>query len=131
MANIITWADDYLIGVDEVDQQHKYLFELINETLQCNGKTSLQLSLVKLYKYTREHFTAEEAIMKDIDYPNYKQHQEQHNSLITQLNEKSSDALQDPNKRAELDSFLVSWLIVHILGQDTPIGHFLRNDISE
>ena len=63
MANLVAWVDDYLIGVNEVDQQHQYLFQLINETLQCNDKTTLQLSLVKLYKYTREHFNAEEALM--------------------------------------------------------------------
>ena len=128
MANLLTWLDDYLIGIDEVDQQHKYLFGLINETLQCDKTTKLQLSLTRLYKYTREHFNAEEALMKDIGYSNYKEHQEQHNLLITKLNEKSSDALRDPTKRDELDSFLVSWLVLHILGEDADIGNFLQNN---
>lgn len=127
MTNMITWKDDYLIGVDSVDQQHQYLFDLINETLRCNDKSTLQLALLKLYKYTREHFTDEEALMKSTGYANYKEHQQQHNALIITLNEKSSSALQDPNKRSELDSFLVSWLVVHILKEDVHIGEFLQN----
>ena len=128
---MIIWKDEYQIGVDEVDQQHQFLFRLINETLKCNERAALQLCLVKLYKYTREHFNAEEAIMKKIGYEDYKQHQKQHNVLISTLNKKSSLALEDPTKRPELDSFLVSWLIVHIMGQDMPIGDFLRNKASK
>jgi hemerythrin len=128
MLNFITWRDDFLLGVDEVDQQHKYLFELINETLQCEKKTTLQASLKKLENYTKEHFSAEEALMKTLGYSNYKQHQEKHNLLVIELNEKSTEALRDPMKKGELDSFLISWLILHILGDDLDIGEFCRNN---
>ena len=126
MTKIISWLDAYSIGIDDVDQQHKYLFELINETLQCNEKEKLQLSLMQLYKYTREHFNAEESLMKEIFYPKYEQHKEIHNQLITELNKKSKEAIDEPTKRDKLDVFLVRWLIVHILGDDVCIGDFIR-----
>ena len=126
MTKMISWLDDYLIGVDDIDQQHKYLFELINETFKCSEREKLQLSLVKLYRYTREHFNAEESLMKDIHYPEYEQHKKAHNQVITELNVKSKEALDDPTKRDKLDVFLVRWLVVHIIGDDVCIGDFIR-----
>ncbi|MCG6202089.1 bacteriohemerythrin [Psychromonas antarctica] len=126
MTKNISWTDDYAIGIDEIDQQHKFLFKLINDTLRSDLKEQLQISLLQLYKYTREHFTAEESLMKEICYPQYKQHRELHNQLITELNKKSKEALNDPTKRDKLDNFLVSWLIVHIIGEDIHIGEFFK-----
>ena len=131
MANLILWSDDYAIGVDEVDQQHKYLFDLINEALQCDEKANLKLLLMRLYKYTREHFKAEEDLMKVIGYTQYEQHKEMHNQLIGKLNKKSEEAISDPTKRNELNGFLASWLISHIIGEDTDIGNFLRNNFPK
>jgi hemerythrin len=126
MTKKISWLADYSIGIDEIDKQHKYLFELINDTLQSDEKEKLQISLSQLYKYTREHFNAEESLMKEICYPQYEQHREMHNQLIVELNKKSKAALDDSTKRDKLDVFLVSWLIVHIIGEDVHIGDFFR-----
>ena len=85
MAESITWSDSYIVGIDEIDQQHKYLFGLIDESIQCKEEKKLQLCLIRLYEYTKEHFKAEEHIMKIIGYSNYEQHQEQHSLLIKKL----------------------------------------------
>lgn len=126
MANLIPWSDQYLIGIDEIDQQHKYLFELINESLQCDEMAKLKLSLIQLYKYTREHFKAEETLMKSISYGKYELHVQKHNELIIMLNNKSKEALDDPTKRDELDNFLAGWLIRHIVRNDLDISRFLK-----
>lgn len=125
MANIISWLDDYLIGIDEVDKQHKYLFDLVNEMIQCEQKDKLQLLLIKLYKCTREHFNSEEVIMKKIGYPKYEEHKELHNQLIGMLNEKAKIAIFDPLKRDELNDILRSWIVTHILQDDLDIANFM------
>ena len=123
--NKIAWSDDYLIGVEIIDLQHKYLFKLINKTLQCKEKVELQLALINLYKYTREHFTEEETLMRNSGYIDYEQHQKHHNLLITELNEHSQKALKTPEKKEGLEIFLEKWLISHIREEDLKIGSFL------
>ncbi|WED23011.1 bacteriohemerythrin [Vibrio sp. JC009] len=130
MANLIPWSDDYAIGVDEVDQQHKYLFDLINEVLQSNEDEKLKSSLLKLYRYTREHFRAEEALMERAGYPQYEQHKEMHNLLILKLNDSSTETMNNPSRRDALDEFLTSWLVKHILEKDMDIGRFMQENKS-
>ncbi|MDA7746784.1 hemerythrin family protein [Psychromonas sp.] len=130
MENTLTWLDDYLIGIDAVDKQHQFLFELIDKTLKCKEKTELQLALIKLYKYTREHFNDEEALMRDCGYAGYEEHVKQHNILISELNHKSKIALNNLEERNNLDTFLVNWLVIHILEEDINIGDFLNAPFS-
>ena len=128
MTNIIPWSDGYIIGIDKVDQQHKYLFELINKIIQCAEKTKLQLLLIQLYKYTREHFKTEETLMKEVNYTQYSQHVDKHNRLLKKLTEKSNVDLDDPMKKEELDSFLINWLIQHTLKEDADIDNHIKNN---
>lgn len=129
MVNSITWTDNYIIGIDEIDQQHKYLFSLINKMIQCSDeKSKFQLYLKHLNEYTIWHFNAEENLMKSIGYDNYQQHQKSHLSLIKKLRKKSKAALKNPMKREKLNDFLVRWLLLHVLGEDIQISTFLQKN---
>lgn len=128
MVNKIEWADDYLIGISEIDQQHQYLFELVNETLAHQELDNVKLSLMKLYKYTREHFNAEEKLMQKIAYPEYQHHKKAHDKLLAQLNE-TSEAVHDKSLDLnELNHFLTDWLSKHILKADAEIGIFMKQN---
>ena len=131
MESPISWSDNYSIGIDEIDEQHKYLFGLINNIRQCDDIDKLKEHLVAIFKYTRVHFANEEQLMRDIDYPQYEKHKEIHGSLLMTLTDMSNEAVKDPSKKARFDKFLSTWLISHISYQDNHIGEYMRNsDIS-
>jgi len=95
----IKWKDDYLLGVDAIDNQHKYLFR---------------------------HFTAEEQLMKKANYPYYNRHKQIHDQLISSLNQKTEHVFGDPEKLRELNLFLGQWLIQHIMSEDFTIKSSLQ-----
>lgn len=120
-----TWNDQYKIGHSTVDAQHEHLFRLANQIVEADNEEALTHLLMQLYQHTREHFSAEEDLMKQIDYPDYERHIEQHNQMLDRLIEISKTV---PNKHwdaIELKIFMTDWILVHILEEDMPLGDYL------
>ncbi|NOQ15797.1 MAG: bacteriohemerythrin [Methyloprofundus sp.] len=120
------WQDSYNIGNSTIDSQHKYLFELANKVVAATSKDQISECLMLLYKYTREHFQAEEAVMKIHSYPEYNTHVYLHNKMLDKLI-KISDSLNTPHwNKAMIDVFMQEWLLVHILEKDMPLGAYIK-----
>ncbi len=66
----IEWNDSYLLGVPEIDQQHKQLIAIANELYDvATGdesvyETKMPVILKKLTDYTVYHFSMEEPLQK-------------------------------------------------------------------
>lgn len=125
------WKDEYLLGVDEMDEEHKTLVEKINnlavaiEVGKVNGK--LKSAFKDLFDYTREHFSREEVYQASIAYPDLEAHKELHRKLIEQLAGFSSELERGQLRPVEIMSFINNWLIKHILGVDMKYADFSRS----
>ena len=65
MATMV-WKDEYSVGNDLLDEQHKRLIEAVNE---LNGGAALGEVLATLRQYGDEHFRTEEGMLEASDYP--------------------------------------------------------------
>lgn len=120
------WQDDYLLDNKQVDQQHKQLFDLANQLVKSSRKEDLIDNAMQLYKHVREHFQAEEALMKQHSYPAYAEHVQAHNQLLNNLVEISDHIHQGKWQHEEVRLFMRGWVLVHILDVDSLLGNFLR-----
>ena len=121
----LEWKDSYKIGDAEVDRHHQYLFELTNEFMAVDGLTNLRGLLMLLYKHTREHFEAEEAVMRKLKVPSLQAHIEWHNAMITRLNAISLSIQSDTLREQDLVNLMTEWAQTHILVQDAELAQFL------
>ena len=121
----IEWKDVYKIGHPEIDRQHEQLFERVNDFLTATDKASLSISAMEMYRYTRNHFGHEEDLMREVSYPATATHIEQHNQLISRLNEVSKDIAQGALNIKDLQVFLSDWLLVHIRVYDTKLANYV------
>lgn len=127
------WKDRYKIGVEEIDRQHRALFDKTEELLktvweerpeQNRSKCIDAISFLK--NYAVEHFAAEEAYQAKIDYPGLDAHRRLHKdfvSILLRLERRlveSDFALSDIK---ELIGFLSAWLIYHVANADQKIVH--------
>ncbi|WP_207061097.1 bacteriohemerythrin [Motiliproteus sp. SC1-56] len=125
------WRDEYAIGNEEIDSQHRRLFELLDELYQavCQGNASQSVMpvLEELVAYTREHFYAEESLMREVNYPGLAQHQQEHEALLAAVQRKIA-ALERGDKvlSIELLEFVHQWLSGHILNSDRAVASFCR-----
>ena len=122
----ITWGDAYKIGDAEIDAQHEELFGLINKFLAATDRQELTMGAMTLFKYTREHFTHEESLMRRIGYPAISAHVEQHNELISRLNAVAQTIANETFKKSELEAFLRDWLLHHVGTSDAKLAKFIE-----
>jgi hemerythrin len=128
---IITWREQYRVGVPLIDAEHRYLFDLINEFHDAygSGRTPREVLtlLTRLVAYAETHFQHEEALMRQARYPGLEQQQREHEKLyaaIYRLNEKLASNGVDIDH--ETTRFLKHWLADHILHEDLALGDFLK-----
>ena len=123
---VFTWNDNYRIGNEAVDSQHQRLFELANQLVEVKSDDEIKRLLMLFYQHVREHFEAEEALMKQAQYPGYQEHQREHNQMLDRLVEISeADQLKQWDS-TDLKEFVNSWVLVHILGKDMSFGKYLK-----
>ncbi len=127
---LIEWTDDWSVGYEPIDGDHKKLFELINQLHDAiargEGQTAVSRILVDLIDYTGYHFSREEEFMRVRNYPQYGAHKKRHVDLIERVT-----AFQTRLDQGDLDlapallEFLKLWLKDHIHEIDIQLGEFL------
>jgi len=117
------WKDSFSVKVPEIDQQHKRLIDLINrlhETLRTGGDPSAaQRVLDDLVVYTRHHFSSEEKLLEQCNYPDLAEHRRKHQAMEARVQQFIKDgATATASGQIQLMGFLKHWLQKHILETD-------------
>lgn len=132
---MVQWESRYSLGLDEIDEQHQWLFELINKIWQAivNRADYLQIVLLitELEIYARDHFNAEEALMLQTQYPGIEQHQAAHQKFIERIAVEKRNAGETRQLSLDLVHFLQDWLGKHILSMDQAYADFTRKNCNE
>ncbi|MBZ0258841.1 hemerythrin domain-containing protein [bacterium] len=127
----ILWSNDYLVGVDNIDEQHQKLAKWTEYLLTVNEISAKEhqkiFDFIQGFIYT--HFTDEELFLIDIDYPYLEHHTLQHCQVrndFMALQDKYAEAIFDDEiKNAVLDLFRS--YMVHISGPDMEYKHYYES----
>ncbi len=120
------WRDSYSIGNASIDAEHQQLFKLADAFFNADDQQKKTECAIRLFKYTREHFDHEEQLMRDMGYPEFPAHAQQHTQLISRLNEVSEKIANNTLSHSELKAFLTAWLVGHIVTFDTRLSAYVR-----
>lgn len=125
------FKDEFLTGIEMIDNEHRRLFEIAEELYQLKNEEfipdkydNIKSILTELKDYTMTHFDHEEAYMKSIGYKRMFTQLSQHNALREIINGWNLDEI-DENQDDAIDEMLqtvTDWLVNHILNQDKLIG---------
>lgn len=120
---LFEWKPIYSVGNDTLDTQHQQLFDIGNRYHAAltagQSLASLEKIFAELIKYTQFHFETEEAHLRNINYPDYPRHKENHDKLVKLVSnyaDQFSSGDQGVEQRAM--NFIKTWLDGHILGMD-------------
>lgn len=129
----VKWNETLAVGVTQIDEQHKELFERMNNLLEaCNkgkGKEAVRPMIAFLEEYGLEHFRDEEQLQKAAGYPQYEQHRQMHSDFLRNvrlLNAKLEEHGPTLPFVIEVNTTVVNWLTAHISKVDKELGAFLR-----
>jgi len=136
--NEIAWDDSLSVGVDLIDEQHKLLIEklkdLSDDFKQGHEQNKILRTLGFMIDYTDFHFTAEEKVMAENDYPGLEDQQQQHAEFKATLDSILLDLREDgPTEELvkSINIFLLNWLVNHIKGSDQKLGAYLNEQGQE
>ena len=124
---MITWKDDYLLGIEEIDKQHQQLFkiatdihELIRNELIIDKYDRILKLLAELKDYTIFHFTSEEEYMMSIGYKKLFSHKVEHADFIDKINNVDLEKIDMDHEQylLEILDFVLNWIAEHILKTD-------------
>lgn len=128
--NPCEFTEDYLVGIDLIDREHKELFRIIDNAYRLiqsyevsTGYDRILDILDELKNYTIEHFGDEEEYMESINYEGLAAQKRAHEAFIDKLQNIDRNEI-DRNPQDYLQKllqFLLSWLINHILSTDKKI----------
>lgn len=131
--NSFQWDSCYETGIDEVDEQHQFLVDIINRYGVLVAENTISMEdirtiLFELYQYSEFHFREEEALMRKsgIYSAHLDKHIKIHRAFMTEIISMQS-FVSEENKRASelLLNFLIHWLAYHILGIDKNMSRQL------
>ena len=128
---LFIWNSSYSVNVKRFDADHQQLFNIINELHEGmkagHGKDVMHDVLAKLLHYTERHFTAEEAVMKDLGYMQLPAHIEQHRKFTGKIKE-VADQYKAGAAGLSVDmlDFLTKWLSQHIMAIDKQYSEFMN-----
>ncbi|HFC53738.1 MAG TPA: bacteriohemerythrin [Gammaproteobacteria bacterium] len=128
---LFRWDNSFVIGVAEIDRQHKLLVDLVNELYyevsQGAGHEMLGRFLDGLVDYTKTHFTYEEGLLAMHGYDELEAHQAKHKKLVSRIMEfHGRVSARDETVIEELLQFLKDWLAKHIKETDKRYASFLN-----
>ena len=127
---LIKWKDEYSIGVEHIDEQHKELFRISQEIFNlynnefCVDKYDRIVELIEeLKKYTVFHFNTEEEYMASINYKKLLSHKVDHADFIEKVSNVDLASIDKDHDAYLLDilKFVVDWIVNHILEKDKII----------
>lgn len=128
---LITWNSGYSVKVKRFDADHQQLFDIINQLHDGmkagHGKEVMHKVLTQLVQYTERHFTAEEAVMKQLGYMQLPAHIEQHRKFTGKIKE-VADQYKAGAVGLSVDvlDFLTKWLSQHIVATDKQYSEFMN-----
>ncbi len=127
---LLSWHDDYSVGVQHIDKQHRRLFDIANHVMTEIGRGDSREAVGEvvetLIAYTMYHFADEEALLERYGYPETDGHKQRHKRLIVQVREMRERLATDDVATNELLEFLHKWIVNHILIEDRKFGPFLN-----
>jgi len=131
---LVHWSEGISVGVEQLDNDHKALINLINElydAMQAGRETDVLESIFgRLIDYTHTHFLREEQLMDKYNFPGLAAHKIQHVELTTRVQQfhKKFMAGESPSLSLELLALFKTWLISHIRVSDFQYRPYLKDE---
>ena len=133
---LIEWRDDFRIGIESVDYEHRQLIDLINELDQSlsqdAGKDAVSDFLGEVDAQISAHFALEEREMRDLGYRDYADHKADHERLLDEIRDvaEAFEANAYADYRKLLATHLETWFTEHFRTKDAQLHHFLKHRSS-
>lgn len=126
------WNDTYRVGLDAIDEQHRWLFDTtarLNDEVSkpTHSRAVIGEILEGLVDYTMNHFIMEEDLFLRYGYPQAQEHKALHDKFTAAIMKTMTDFENGAEIEEEVLGILNNWLIEHIMKVDSAYVPFLKD----
>ena len=126
---LIQWTRDLEIGIPVIDGQHHRIITYINDLdeISAQGDASVTGRVIgDLIDYTYSHFAFEETLMEEAGYDAIAIHRNTHKAFCDRVDQIKARHDAGENVATELAELLQTWLISHIMSDDTSYAPLVK-----
>ncbi len=128
---LFKWNDSYSVNIKAIDKQHLKLVDLINKlysAMKLGKANHIILDILNgLTDYTEKHFSYEEKMMHDANYPGYTEQIHEHKTFVQKLKDIQNEYQSGKLQTNQLMIYLKNWLSDHIKGIDMQYKDFFNS----
>ena len=119
----IEWKDEYSVGVEEIDDQHKYFISLLNDLNNAIVAGKSREELKELFRlvpdYAERHFATEEKYFDEFKYEGAAEHKQKHQELRDEIKRiAGTEGGREIDFYGNIVYFLKDWLEEHLAQMD-------------
>lgn len=132
----LQWEDKYSVGVKLIDDQHKKMFETINDLIDVLSglptKEQVDHIVESLVEYKKFHFATEENYFDEFGFEGAAEHRRKHSEFNIKLDQLIADSNGDSIVLAfSLVDFLEDWLLDHLMTEDQKyVEYFAKHGLK-
>lgn len=119
----------HLLNYEKMDNLHMEFLDIYN-SVNLSSIESIKSKSMELLAHTKKHFNEEEILMDRYDYPRIKEHKDEHEKVLAELDFfiKKSHSIFGMNilKSYYLEK-LPHWFDFHLLSMDSDLTAHLNN----
>jgi len=122
-----------LTGVDDIDAQHRELFQRIGQLLEASRNHRSREEVVRLLEflggYVVDHFASEEVTMEAARYPRVEGHRAEHRQFMKELEILRHELKSEGPSNLfviRVGNRVTEWLREHIYRTDRLLGEWLK-----
>lgn len=130
------FTPDLETGNAFIDSGHRQLFQAVNDLLNVcaagKGRAELERSAKFLYDYTIKHFSDEEKLQIQTNYPDYTNHKRYHEEfkkVVASLTQELKQQGATISLVGAVNSCIAGWLVDHIKREDVKVAAHIRSQM--
>jgi hemerythrin len=133
---LFRWDESFLIGIEELDHEHKILIDDINrlheELARRDKKSEIEKCLGEICARMQAHFALEEHVMKEHEYEFFDEHKREHDELLDNCTEYMLQFLNDTETSSSvpMEKSLKHWVMNHIITSDKKMSLMIQEKES-
>jgi len=117
------------LDIKDMDKRHDEFLEILTKTQDASKQNFLGL-YKELIEHTQEHFSFEEALMKQKSYYGLQEHKDEHNNLLSEMEFFYEKAEKMPAfGHSYIHDYALDKFTRHIMNIDSQLAMFLKEEV--
>ena len=130
----ITWEPVYSVHVEAIDEQHRNLFNTVNQLIDIfeTGSGELLPVIHDLIAYLSVHFHQEHLVMMNAGYPEFEAHSREHRKFTEKVGQFLAAYREgDTELGLKMLLYLKEWIRDHTTMLDLRYGEYLLKNADK